>query len=107
MELIESGLDVNFRDDTSLSPLHYAVSAQMLDVTELLLEAGADIEAKDVHGNTPLSDAVFYANGRPEIIELFLKKGANPDAENNHAVSPRSLALSIGNYDYSDIFGEQ
>ena len=43
---------------------------------EALLKAGADIEARDKYGRTPLMFAAMR-NKNPEVIEALLKAGAN------------------------------
>jgi Ankyrin repeats (3 copies) len=48
--LIERGADVNSRGDFGETPLHYAVrdaGTESIPIVALLLEAGADVEAKD------------------------------------------------------------
>lgn len=46
-----------------------------------LLDGGADVNARDKDGNTPLILAALHAG--PECIELLLKKGADVNAVNN------------------------
>ena len=46
--------------------------------SELLLERGANIEAKDIYGFTPLHLAAF--NNNQETVKLLLKKGAEINA---------------------------
>ncbi|KAH7115490.1 hypothetical protein B0J13DRAFT_653898 [Dactylonectria estremocensis] len=48
-------------------------------IVKLLLEKGADIEAKDSFGRTPLWWAA--ANGHEAIVKLLLEKGANIEAK--------------------------
>ncbi len=48
-------------------------------VIETLLKAGADIEAKDEYGSTPLMWAARHDN--PEVIEVLLKAGVNAKAK--------------------------
>lgn len=46
-----------------------------------LLDAGADINAQDKQGNTPLILSGFYNN--KEAMEILLKRGANTDLKNS------------------------
>jgi ankyrin repeat protein len=45
-----------------------------------LLDNGADVNARDAEGNTPLILASFYAS--PECVELLIEKGADVNAAN-------------------------
>ena len=45
-----------------------------------LLDNGADVNARDAEGNTPLILASFYAG--PECVELLIDKGADVNAAN-------------------------
>jgi len=60
----------------SLAP--WAKYEQMID---LLISHGADINARDGGGNTPLFAAV--ENGSAELVELLIKKGADVNARND------------------------
>ena len=48
------------------TPLHRAAAFGTEETFQLLLDAGARIDAKDMHGDTPLSWASWYA--RPDSI---------------------------------------
>jgi len=58
-----------------------------------LLAQGANPNAKDAHGQTPLHYAA--ANNRPEITRLLLNSGARADATNNVGVTPGRIATSL------------
>jgi ankyrin repeat protein len=50
-----------------------------------LIEDGADVNARDAEGNTPLILASFYAG--PKCVELMLGMGARVNATNNDGVT--------------------
>jgi ankyrin repeat protein len=51
-----------------------------------LLDNGADVEARDAQGNTPLILASFHAS--PECVELLIDKGADVNAANGAGATP-------------------
>merc|ERR1719210_1472798 len=55
--LIKSGVDVKSVDYDMRTPLHVAVSGGNFEIIEALHKAGADVNAKDNFGLTPLGEA--------------------------------------------------
>jgi ankyrin repeat protein len=55
-------------------------------IAEVLLSAGADKDAKDKDGETPLRRAA--ESGHKECVELLLSAGADKDAKNNDGWTP-------------------
>lgn len=51
-ELLDSGVDVNFRDIDGRTALHVAACQGFADVVELLLERGAQVDPEDRWGST-------------------------------------------------------
>ncbi|OJD29654.1 ankyrin repeat protein [Diplodia corticola] len=49
-----------WRGDVGSTPLHVAVAGNSVRVAEYLLEKGADLEAKNAAGRTPLQDAGYF-----------------------------------------------
>jgi hypothetical protein len=51
-ELLDSGIYVNFRDIDDRTALHIAACQGQTDVVKLLLQRGAEVDAKDRWGST-------------------------------------------------------
>jgi uncharacterized protein len=52
--LVERGMSVRQRDEDGNSALHVAASAGFAGTVAVLLDAGAEVNAKNVRGDTPL-----------------------------------------------------
>ena len=61
----------------------------------LLIDAGADVHARDERGETPLHDAA--QSGEAEGVEMLLDAGADAKARNYDGVFPVDLAKSNPN----------
>lgn len=70
--------------------LHYAAMAGQTEAAGVLLEKGADINAKAVCGGTALHMAVAHSYG---ISKLLLEEGANVDAQNDLGETPLLCAV--------------
>ena len=73
-----------------ISALHRAAALGACEVAATLLAYGADINARDDLGATPLHDATTY--GHPDMVEFLLQDGADPYARNKEGYTPLALA---------------
>ena len=74
--LLERGADVNRRNTNGETPLHGAVSYGEVEMSRMLLDAGAEIDAGGgvIESGTPLLLAVFF--GMLACARLLVKRGA-------------------------------
>lgn len=74
--LIDSGADVNARDDVGQTPLHVSVARGYDAITGMLLDAGAEVDAKTNAGKTPLTNAVNMRY--TGLVAKLIERGADP-----------------------------
>ena len=95
--LLERGADANARyNESSKSTLLHVVArhssweAQIPNI-DLLLEKGADLEAKDDDGQTPL--VVGIQSQGFETVRYLLERGADLEARDRHGQTPLMVAI--------------
>jgi len=89
------GVDLENRDRSGYTALHYALEYKFYPLAELMIHAGADVGAPNKHGNAALWTAVMNARGDYGLVDLLLARGADPDARNRVGKSPLDLAIDI------------
>ena len=107
--LIEHNADIHIQDAHGFSPLHMAAGpwgAWDAEIMEVLLDRGANPNARDNNNSTPLHHSSWWIKGtyakRQGTVEgtsLLLKHGAIIDAEDNEGMTPLQLALDHGRDD--------
>ena len=68
-------MDVNDSNNSGSTSLHRAVLRKHSDVVKVLIDAGADVEAKDSKGRTPLHCACTVEY--PENVQMLVEAGAD------------------------------
>ncbi len=90
-ELIAAGHDVNAPDNDNWTPLHFAAQANSLGVVKLLIENGANIDALEINGNTPLWVATMNFDEDTQVVTELVVSRADPDTKNIHGITPRDI----------------
>jgi ankyrin repeat protein len=81
---------VKTMDTRGNSPLMYAAAVGSLEGMRLLLDAGADSNARNTFGATPL----MWCAGNAAKVRLQLSKGANPNARSKLGRTPLLIAAT-------------
>ena len=98
-DLLDFGADVNAKNGYGTTPLHWAARKGHTDVAKLLIEHGADVNAKeDYRGETPLHWAKD-AN----IAQVLIEHGADVKAKSRWDTTPLHEASSMGHTDVAKL----
>jgi len=96
--LIEQGASTTVGNQW-FTPLHMAVQTGDAGIAETLLKHGADVNAQDFAGETPLHRAVTWggrARARMAMIELLLKNEADVMVADSAGRTPLDWARALG-----------
>ena len=92
--LLDAGASVELPDDGGFTLLDTAVIANRVDVARLLIARGANVNAVDKSGMTPLMYAASIDYGDSAMVDLLLKSGARE--------KPKALELAK-KYDHTHL----
>lgn len=130
--LVAAGADIEHRDANDTTPLLTAIlnatvasqpgpATEHIAVAHYLIEQGADINASDWYGQTPLFAAVDLRNVEVsgpvrdngidraaafELIEELLERGAEPNAQVQQVLPVRRWITRLGNLSWVDVTGQ-
>jgi ankyrin repeat protein len=82
----EDVLLVNIKDKAGNTPLHIAATIGSVELIELILSKGADINAQNTQLNTPLHEAI--QNRKENISLLLIENGADLNKVNTQDQTP-------------------
>ena len=77
-----------------VSPLHTAILNNHAKALQILIDAGANINAKNRNGEIPLLIAV--SEGHEKVVKVLVGAGANLDRTDRNAVTPLMWASRLG-----------
>jgi ankyrin repeat protein len=103
--LLAAGADVEAvsRNAMGARPLHSAAAGRHLDVSRLLIERSADVNASQHGGFMPLHQAAQHGDG--ELAEVLLAAGADRDARLDDGRTAADIALEAGHEGLADRLG--
>lgn len=105
--LIDRGADVNAPSTNPMKnmPIHAAAAGNRTNMIELLLAHGADPNAKQSGGWTPIQQAAQHCDA--VTVKLLLAHGADPDLAQDDGHTARSIAAAKGYTEVLDVLPPQ
>ena len=100
--LVAKGAKIDAQEQTdSWKPIHTAARYGEKDKVQLLIDQGADVNAKDAEGYTSLHYAA--ENGHKEVAELLIAQGADVNAKDAQGWRPLHRAAHGGHRDVAEL----
>jgi len=81
--------------------LHATARGGIKNLVEQLIHKGADVNAKNKAGETPLFWAVDKSQGK--VVQLLIAKGADVNTKDEKEETPLQLAIRIGHKETADL----
>jgi uncharacterized protein len=105
--LMFKGANVNLPSKNTLaaSPLHYAASSGNFEIAFSLIDSGANVNVKQVHGVTPLHSAAHI--GHVSLVNLLIENGADLFATLDSGETPLDLAYEAKHSEIVEVLKEE
>lgn len=104
LALIADGADVNWKDPTyEASVLLVACNRGLINLVNVLVEKGADVNAQQSYGYTCLITAAY--GGHADVVKKLLESGADKNVKNKAGQTALELAEKSGHADVVKLLG--
>jgi ankyrin repeat protein len=92
-QLLDKGANPNTASNNpfKVAPIHSACAISAVELAELLIKHGANVNAKQMQGVTPLHSAAH--NGQTKLTKLLIDHGADLNAKTDSGQTPLFLAM--------------
>ncbi len=92
-ELLEKGADPNIaaNNQFKVAPIHSACATSNLKMAALLIQNGADVNAKQMQDVTSIHSAAH--NGQTELVQILFDNRADINAKMENGLTPLSMAV--------------
>ncbi|XP_052781431.1 ankycorbin-like [Mya arenaria] len=94
---LQSGHAPSVTDKDNATPLYWSACHGHSHVSEILIQAGSDVNSKVTWGSTPLHAAAD--RGHTNCVDVLLDSGANVNAKNNRGDTALHIAAYRGHSD--------
>ena len=101
---VQTLAEVDSRDNSGWTPLHYASYYGHLEVARVLVDHGADINTRQLYHYTPVH--LSAETGYLGIVKLLLEHGADFHGPTSHGQTPYQLSLAYGHREIANLLRE-
>lgn len=94
----ELGISMDFEDDYSKKNcLMTAICRQDFEMVNYLIFYGANLNAFNSNGESPLLMASYFAIAHPEFVRVLVENGANVNVASKHGRTPLQIFANLDN----------
>lgn len=101
--LLSKNADPNIASNNAfkVAPLHSACAISNFEIAKLLIQNGADVNARQQQGVTPLHSAAH--NGQNELVHFLIQNGADCNAQTDSGKTALDMAIEKGFHETAEI----